>query len=141
MISVSIRPSRCSYGIISKSREFAINIPTEELLKKTDFCGIHSGSNIDKFKACGLNPIQASHISAPLIAECPVNIECKVKDILRLGVHDLFIGEVIAIHADKKLIDKNGRIDYSKTAPIVYLQGEYWNLNNKIGTYGFSSNK
>lgn len=141
LISISIRPSRHSYKIISKRGDFAVNIPTEELLKKTDFCGVVSGNAVDKFKACGFTKGASSKISSPIIEECPVNIECKVIKSFNLGTHDIFIGEVVAVQTDGDIIDKDGKIDYNKAKPVVYNRGEYWNLGKKVGYYGFSSKK
>lgn len=141
LMSVSIRPSRYSHKIISEKGDFVINIPKEELLEKSDFCGMTSGSNIDKFKACGFTKAPSSIVSSPIIEECPVNIECKVLNILKLGTHDMFIGEVVAVHADKDIMGKDGNIDYKKAKAIAFVCGKYWNLGKKIGSYGFSSKK
>jgi len=140
LLSVSIRPSRYSHKIVSEVGDFVINIPSEKLLKKTDFCGIVSGScSVDKFKSCGFTKIASLKVSSPIIAQCPVNIECKVIKSLKLGAHDMFIGEVLAVHVDKDILNKNGGIDYTKAKPFVFNRGEYWNLGKKIGHYGFSS--
>ena len=139
LMSVSIRPSRHSHKIISAKGDFVINIPREELLEKTDFCGIASGSTTDKFKACGFTKTTSSKIASPIIEECPVNIECKVIKSFNLGTHDIFIAEVLAVHVDKDILDKDGKIDYNKAKPVVFNRGEYWNLGKKIGYYGFSS--
>ncbi len=138
LISISIRPGRYSHDIIKDAGDFAVNIPTKKLLKKCDLCGILSGRDCDKFKSASLTAIPASKISSPLIQECPVNIECKVKDVLSAGSHDIFIGEVLTIHADTDVLDASGRINYKKAAPFVYNQGEYWDLGKKIGHYGCS---
>lgn len=138
-LSISIRPSRYSHKIISETNNFAINIPNEKLLKKTDFCGIVSGRSADKFKSCNFTKAASSKISSPIIAQCPVNIECKVVKSIKLGTHDMFIGEAVAVHADKNILDKKGSIDYAKAKPFVFNCGEYWNLRKKIGYYGFSS--
>ena len=138
-ISISIRPSRLSHKMISESREFVINIPTKNILKATDFCGMQSGNHIDKFKEAGLTPMAATKISSPIIKECPVNIECILKHVLPLGTHDMFIGEVVAVHVDEDLLGPDRKIDYSKAAPLVYNQGEYWDLGKSIGFYGYSS--
>jgi len=138
LLSISIRPSRYSHAIIKESGDFVINIPSEDIIKKTDLCGITSGRDKDKFKLCGFTKIASSKISSPMIEECPVNIECKVRQTLSLGAHDMFIGEVLAVHADKSVLDANRNIDYKKARPFVYNQGEYWNLGKRIGRYGFS---
>ncbi|MCM8790276.1 MAG: flavin reductase family protein [Candidatus Omnitrophica bacterium] len=137
-IYVSIRPSRYSHKIIESEREFVVNIPSKDIMSQVDFCGTHSGRNTDKFKECSFKAIPSSKIASPMISECPVNIECRLKDILRLGSHDAFIGEVVAVHTDEKIIDEKGKIDYEKAKPFVYNQGEYWDLGKKIGYYGCS---
>ena len=139
LITISIRPSRYSHSLIANAKDFVINIPTCALLEKCDFCGMNSGKDVDKFKACSFTSAPSSKISSPMIKECPVNIECKLTSITALGAHDMFTGEVILVHADKDIINKNGRIDYSKTSPIVFNQGEYWSLGKQIGRYGLSA--
>lgn len=109
------------------------------MLKEVDFCGVRSGKDIDKFKACSFTSTQSSKILSPLIKECPVNIECKLKDIISLGAHDMFIGEVLAFHADNEILDPKGSIDYTAVSPIVFNQGEYWSIGKRIGLYGFSA--
>lgn len=141
LLSISIRPSRHSHKIISERKDFVINIPNEDLLEKTDICGMVSGSSIDKFKACVFTKIPSSEVSAPLIKECPVNIECKVIRDLSLGTHDLFIGRVVNVHADEEILDKKGNIDFKKAKAFVFNRGEYWSLGKKIGSYGFSAKK
>ena len=138
-ISVSIRPGRHSHSLIMSEREFAINVPTEDIVRQVDACGVISGKGFDKAAAFSLNFLPASRISAPLVKECPVNIECSLVDVVRLGSHDAFIGRVLAVHADSEVVGKDGKIDYGITRPFVYNQGEYWSLGRKIGRYGFSS--
>lgn len=139
LISVSIRPSRHSHKLIMAEREFVINIPSRDILKETDLCGALSGKDTDKMKRCGFTPVQASKISSPMIKECPVNIECRLKDVLKLGSHDMFIGEVVAAHIDDAILGKDGKMDYGKARPFVFNQGEYWGLSKRIGYYGCSS--
>ena len=139
MLSISIRPSRHSHRLVKETGYFVINIPTTSILKEVDLCGTRSGRDIDKFKACSFTPIPSNKISPPMIKECPVNIECKLKDIISLGVHDMFIGEVLLIHADNKILTPKDGIDYAKASPIVFNQGEYWDLGKRIGYYGFSA--
>ena len=103
-----------------------------------DMCGNRSGSEVDKFRACSFTAVQSSKVSSPMIKECPVNIECELKDTIKLGSHDMFIGEVTSIHVDTDLLDSKHRIDYRKAEPFVYNLGEYWDLGDKIGSYGFS---
>lgn len=139
LISVSIRPSRHSHALITKEREFVVNIPHADILNETDFCGLRSGRDTDKFEHCKFTSIPASKVAGPMIKECPVNIECKLKSVLKLGSHDMFIAEVVAVHADERIIGPDGTIDYDKAKPFVFTQGEYWDLGKKIGFYGCSS--
>lgn len=140
MLSLAIRKSRFSHGIISKSGEFVVNLTTEELLKQTDFCGTYSGRDIDKFEKAHLTPMGGSVVKAPLIKECPINLECQVRHILELGSHDLFIADIVATHADEEYLDKQDRPDINKFKPLVYCTKaqEYWGgLSKKLGGYGF----
>lgn len=137
-LSISVRPSRYSYGLINQTMEFAVNIPTEKHLKEIDLCGTVSGKNVDKFKEADFTPLPASKIKAPFIKECPLNIECVVKNTVELGAHHMFIAEVVAVNADEEILNDFGAIDYSKTKPVVYNQGQYWSLNKRIGEYGIS---
>lgn len=141
MVSVSIRKERYSYGIIKDSKEFVINLVTKELVKIADYCGVKSGREIDKFKEMKLSPIKGNVISAPLIQESPVNIECVVKDILPLGSHDMFIAQVVGVAADKSLMDENGRFHLNKSGLIVYSHGEYYSLGEMLGKFGYSVQK
>ena len=138
MLGLGIRPQRYSYGLIEASREFVVNVPTVEILRETDFCGVVSGKDVDKFSETGLTAEPAEKVKPPLIRECPVNIECIVKEKIPLGVHHLFLGEVVSVHVDQGVLDEKGRIDFSKVSPFVYNQGEYWSLHRKIGVHGFS---
>ena len=139
LLSVSIRPSRHSHKIISQSGDFVINIPSEDILREVDLCGTVSGRDTDKFELCKFTKIRSSIVRAPMIKECPVNIECELTKILSLGAHDMFIGRVMKVHADELVLNKEGGMNYSKAGPIVYNQGEYWSLGKKIGRYGFSA--
>ena len=139
ILTISIRPSRYSNKIIKETGDFVINIPTQNLLKETDICGTVSGHDKDKFDICGFTKSEPSIARAPMIKECPANIECKVNKILSLGTHDMFMGEVVKVHRDTSILNKEGNIDYSKATPIVYNQGEYWSLGKRIGRYGFST--
>lgn len=140
-ISISIRPARHSRSIIESSGEFVVNIPTARQLRETDLCGVKSGRDTDKFALCGFTPEPATKVAAPLIRECPVNIECKVRSVQRLGVHDMFIGEVVAVHIDDAVATPDGKVDIAKASPFVFTLGEYWDLRSKIGFYGCSAKK
>ncbi len=141
MAYISVRKERYSHGILMETGEFVINLTTEKLAYATDYCGVRSGRDVDKFKEMKLTPIEAQTISAPMIEESPVNIECKVKQILNLGSHDMFLAEVTAVHADEQYMDEHGRFDLQKANPIVYSHGEYYGLGKPIGTFGYSVKK
>jgi flavin reductase (DIM6/NTAB) family NADH-FMN oxidoreductase RutF len=140
-VALAIRPSRYSHAIISRTGEFAINIPNEDLLPAVDRCGHVSGARTDKFALTGLTTEPASQIQAPLITECPVNLECKLTQTIPLGSHDLFIGEIVAVHVDEELLAEHGPIDYSKTQPVAYVGNEYWSLRECLKTSGFTLKK
>lgn len=138
MLYISIRPERYSYSIIKETKEFVVNLTTEALLKATDFCGVRSGKNVDKFKEMKLTPYKSNFIDAPCIKESPVNIECRVKDIIELGSHHMFLAEVAAVHIDKTYLDENGRFHLNDSKLIAYSHGEYFSLGKLIGTFGYS---
>ncbi len=135
---ISVRPSRYSYNIIKETKEFVINLTTKDLVYATDYCGVKSGKDIDKFKACKLHKEKATNVNAPLIKESPVNIECKVIEIKEYGSHDMFVGEVLCVHADKKYMNSKGKFELSKAEPIVYSHGDYFTLGKKCGKFGYS---
>jgi flavin reductase (DIM6/NTAB) family NADH-FMN oxidoreductase RutF len=139
MLSIGIRPKRYSYELIEQLGEFVVNIPTEKIVKEVDFCGIVSGRDVDKFVKAKFTQKPADKVRSPIIQECPVNIECIVKKKIPLGVHHLFIAEIVQVHIDEEVLNEEGRIDFTKISPFVYNQGEYWSLRKKIGVHGFSS--
>ena len=141
MVSISIRPERYSYHMIRETGEFVINLTTEELAFATDYCGVKSGRDVDKFKETGLTREKAEKVKAPMIAEAPVSIECKVKEIRELGSHHMFIAQVAAVHADEKYMDEKYRFDLNRARPIVYSHGEYLGTGKKLGTFGYSVKK
>ena len=141
MVSVSIRPERHSHRMIKETGEFVINLTTEELAYATDYCGVVSGRDADKFKNMHLTPVKGDVVKAPLIKESPVNIECIVKDIKSLGSHDMFIAQVAAVHVDEKYMDTKNKFHLEDAHPIVYSHGIYMSLGKKIGTFGYSVRK
>ncbi|RJQ49747.1 MAG: flavin reductase family protein [Desulfobacteraceae bacterium] len=139
---ISLRPERHSYGIIERNREYVINLTTEPLVRATDWCGVRSGRNFDKFKETGLTPGKAGVVRAPLIEESPVNIECVVKEIIPLGSHHAFLSEVVAVNADSRYLNpKTGAFELSRTSPLCYVHGRYYSLGRKLGNFGFSVRK
>lgn len=141
MTYISVRPQRYSYNIIKERGEFAVNLTPVPLIKKADFCGIYTGAKVDKFAKCGFTKEAASQISAPLIAECPIAMECKVRQMIPLGTHDMFLAEIVAVDVDEKLIDKSGKLRLDKANLAAFSHGEYFSLGQKIGDFGFSVRK
>jgi len=141
MCYISVRPTRYSYGILKRTGEFVINLTTEKLARATDWCGCRSGLKYDKWKEMGLTPLPARIVKAPIIAESPVNIECVVKQIIDLGVHHMFIAEVVSVTADDSYIDETGAFSLAKARPLVYNHGHYFGLGKKIGKFGWSVEK
>lgn len=141
MCYISIRPERYSYKLIEKYGEFVINLTNETLTYATDWCGVKSGQNVDKFKEMKLTKEKANFVACPMISESPVSIECKVKEIKKLGSHHMFIAEVLAINVDDDYIDQNGSFDISKCNLIAYANGGYYTLSKKIGKFGYSVQK
>ena len=141
MVYVSIRPERYSYGLIEKSGEFVLNLTTEKLARAVDWCGVKSGRDGNKFAQMHFTPEAASQLSAPLIKESPVNIECKVDKIVPLGSHSMFIGRVLAVDVDETLLDSKGRLQLEKAGLLAYSHGEYFALGRKLGTFGWTVRK
>lgn len=141
MVSISVRPERYSYHMIDETGEFVINLTTEKLAYATDYCGVRSGKDVDKFKELHLTAEKAEYVNAPLIAESPVNIECKVVKKETPGSHHIFLAEVKAVHVDDAYMDQKGRFALEKTDPIVYVHGQYYSLGKLLGTFGYSVKK
>lgn len=141
MLSISIRPERHSHAIIKKTGQFAVNLTTKDLAFATDWCGVRSGEDIDKFKKLGLTPLKARSVSCPIIGESPINIECETTEIKKLGSHDMFIAKVLCVHASKRYIDKKGVFDLEKAGLIAYSHGKYRALGKYLGHFGYSVRK
>ena len=143
MIGLSIRPERYSHDCVKRSKEFVVNLPSAEMVRKVDACGVLSGRETDKFAAMGWKPVPAQKVKPPLIDECPVQMECQVKEMISLGSHDLFLGEIVALHVKEEIQKEKGRIDITKALPLVFCPGasEYWSLEKCIGHYGFTKGK
>lgn len=141
MVYISVRPERYSYNMIKNQGEFVINLTTKDLARATDWCGCRSGRKYDKFKETKLHKEKANFVKCPMIKESPVSIECKVKEIKKLGSHNMFIADVLSINADEKYIDEKGAFDISKCDLITYANGKYFSLGKKIGKFGYSVQK
>ena len=136
MLSISVRPSRHSHRLIEETGQFVVNLPGAEIVKEVDLCGMISGRDEDKFSLCGFAREPASRVKVPLLDRCPVNIECAVRNKLSLGSHDMYIGEIVAVHIDEEILE-GGKIDLKKMGPLAYAIGEYWSLGEKLSMMGF----
>ena len=141
MLSISVRPERYSHKLIKESGEFVVNLPTESLVKAIDWCGVKSGRDVDKFAAMHLTAAPAAKVGTVLLEESPVNLECKVTQVIPLGSHDLFLAECVAVDVDEKLLDENGKLCLNKAKLIVYSHGDYLALGRKLGSFGYSVRK
>lgn len=140
-VYISVRPERYSYGLIRESGEFVINLTTAELVRAADFCGVKSGREVDKFAHLGLTPLPARELSCPIIGESPVSLECRVTDIIPLGLHDMFLAEVVAVQVEEEYLDEAGKLRLDKCHLAAYSHGEYFALGKKLGSFGFSVKK
>ncbi len=142
MCYISVRPERHSYALIKASGEYVINLTTRKLAFAVDWCGVKSGRDFDKFKEMGLTPLPAQKVAAPLIAESPLSIECRVREVMPLGSHDMFISEVVAVNAEERLFNpRTGAFEFSHAEPICYSHGRYFPLGRVLGTFGYSVRK
>lgn len=141
MLSVSIRPERHSYSMIKQTGEFVVNLVTRDLVYATDYCGVKSGREVDKFREMKLTRLPASQVKAPLIGESPVNLECRVSQVIPLGTHDMFLAEIVAVHADRQYMDEKGKFHLEQAEPVVYSHGAYLATGENLGTFGYSVRK
>ena len=142
MCYISLRPERHSYDIIKRNMEFVINLTNKDLAKSADWCGIRSGKHNNKFEATNLTPGKSSVINTPTITESPISLECKVKEIVPLGSHHMFIAEIVNVQADDKYLDPStGQFDMQKANLIAYAHGNYYELTKHIGKFGWSVEK
>lgn len=135
-VAIALRRERYSHSLITETGEFVVNLPRAEQVGAVDFCGQASGRNVDKWAVCGLTPAPASRVSVPVIAECPIALECRVMHHLALGSHDLFVGEVVAIQADDQVLNAQGGIDYERADLLAYVGGAYRRLGDRLGRFG-----
>lgn len=141
MLSISVRPERYSYEIIKKSGEFVVNLVNKDLVFATDYCGVKSGRDVDKFKEMHLTVQESRYVKAPGIAESPVNIECKVQEILPLGSHHMFLAKIAGVTVDDTYMDETGKFHLNNSGLVAYSHGEYYELGRKLGTFGYSVKK
>lgn len=138
MLSISVRKERHSHDIIKETGEFVVNLVTKELAYATDFCGVRSGREVDKFREMELTELSMAHVSAPGIAESPLNLECRVTEIKELGSHDLFLAEVVGVTIDERYLDETGKFHLNDAGLVAYSHGEYFELGKKLGKFGYS---
>ncbi|MBR5279345.1 MAG: flavin reductase family protein [Clostridia bacterium] len=138
MLSISVRKSRYSHGLIKKTGTFGVNLVSQGLCWETDFCGVKSGRDLDKFQATGLTCVASPTLKIPMIAESPVHLECKVRQVLELGSHDLFIADIVGVQVAKSLMDHKGTVDMRKADLVAYNHGEYYSLGKILGFFGYS---
>ena len=141
MLSISVRPERYSYEIIKDTKEFVVNLVTKDTVFAADYCGVKSGRDVDKFKEMKLTPLPSGSIKAPGIAECPVNLECRVVEVKPLGSHDLFLAEIVGVSVSDQYMDAKGKFDLNSTGLVAYSHGEYFELGKKLGSFGYSVKK
>lgn len=141
MVSVSIRPERYSYPMIQRTKEFVINLTTKELVRACDYCGVTSGRDVDKFQEMNLTPFAMREVIAPGIAESPVSIGCKVRDIVELGSHSMFLADVVEVAVEDTYLDEHGKFLLNEQGLLMYSHGEYFALGEKLGKFGYSIKK
>lgn len=141
MLSISVRKERYSHAMLMETGEFVVNLPTEDLVWETDEAGVRSGRDVNKWESLHLHQEEGKILSVPMILECPVNMECKVKQVLELGSHDLFLAEIVAVHVDSALLDEKKRLQLEKAKLLAYSHGQYFGLGNVLGSFGFSVRK
>lgn len=141
MVYISVRPERYSYDILKETKEFVVNLTTEELVMAADYCGVKSGREVDKFLEMKLTPEPSKIVKAPAIAESPVNIECQVKKVMELGSHHMFLAEVVQVHVKEVLLDSTGRLALERAGLVHYSHGEYFSEGEKLGSFGYSIRK
>lgn len=141
ILYISVRPERHSYNMIKETGEFVVNLVNKELTYACDYCGVKSGKDHDKFKELNLTPIESKYVKAPTIKESPVSLECKVREIIPLGSHHMFIADILGVTVDSKYMDSNGRFNFEESNPIAYSHGEYYTLGEYVGKFGYSVKK
>ena len=138
---ISVRPSRHSYEILKERGEFVINLPRTSLARTVDFVGIYTGTKVDKFKKCALTKAMSEKVAPPTIAECPVALECRVAEVIPMGSHDVFIADIVSVSCDESIIDEAGKMHFERADLLAYAHGEYYALGERLGRFGFSTDK
>ena len=135
-VGIAVRPERFSHQLIAEGGEFVVNVPRADQVGVVDYCGHVSGRDVDKWALTGLTPVAASRVAVPLVDQCPVSLECRVSHRLLLGVHELFVGEVLAVQVNEEMLDGKGHLDYQRAQPMAYAGGYYWQLGDLLGRHG-----
>ena len=138
---ISVRPSRYSHRLLEKNGEFVIHLASEELAPAVDYCGIYTGEKVDKFQKCGLTPIPSEHVKCPTVMECPVAIECRVSKVVPMGSHDVFVADIVSVSCREDIVEDGGRMRFDKADLLAYAHGEYYSLGERVGRFGFSTDK
>ena len=138
---ISVRPKRYSYPLIRESGEFVINLATADMVRAIDYCGIYTGAKVNKFEKCGLTPLPAHEVGCPIIAQSPLSLECRVTQVIPLGSHDMFLADILHVHVDDSLLDRDGKLHLERARLAAFAHGEYFELGRKIGRFGFSATK
>lgn len=141
MTYISVRPTRYSYPMLMEQKEFVINLTTSAMCKQVDFCGVRSGKDVDKFASCGFTPVPAETVSVPLIAECPISLECKITATQPLGTHTMMIAEITGVQVEERYVDSKGKLNLQQCGLMAYAHGEYFALGRKLGEFGYSVRK
>lgn len=141
MVYIGVNPMRHSHGLIKEAGEYVINVPTVAMAEAADYCGQVSGKHVDKFKETGLTPVPATYVQVPLVQECPINLECRVSQVVSLKSHDVFIADVLAVHYNEDVLNDQGKPDFSKIHPYSYFGNQYWEVGSRVGSHGFSRKK
>lgn len=141
MLSISVRKERYSYDIIRETENFVVNLVNRDLVYAADYCGVKSGRDVDKFREMKLTPLASQHVDAPGIEESPVNLECRVTQVMPLGTHDMFLAEIVGVTVDEKYMDEKGKFCLNETGLVSYSHGEYFELGEKLGSFGYSVKK
>ena len=138
---VSIRPSRHSHAMLTEGGEFVINLPSADMARTVDFVGIYTGKKMDKFERCALTKLPSEKVAPPTIAECPIALECRVSEVISMGSHDVFVADILSVSCREELIDADGKLRYDKANLLAYAHGEYYSLGERLGRFGFSTDK
>lgn len=138
---ISVRPSRYSHSMLGVSREFVINLPPASLAREVDFVGIYTGAKMDKFERCSLTRVKSEKVAPPTVAECPIALECRVTEVIPMGSHDVFVADIVSVSCRDELIDGEGKIHFENADLLAYAHGEYYTLGDRVGKFGFSTDK